>query len=311
MRGAMLVLAILLATRPAAGQELGNKVLGAVGVNAGTQPEPGLYLLDRLIIYSADQLRDRNGNLIPIQSLEINATANMFGLSFTVKFADNPYFTAAIGAPLARVRVNADDPRIATDASGFGDLFVQPVKLGARFNHFDVVAAYVFYAPTGHFEPRRLSVGRGFWTHQFSAGGALYPDRKRTHRASLLASYDVNLRKHGIDITRGNIFQMQGGAGTRLAGPVDVGLAGFALWQVTNNRGSELPDVVRGAHTRAFGLGPEIAVTVPAIRARFDLRTEWEFGVRSRQDGWVLATSASFVACCPIAPRRPASKGPT
>ncbi|MGH7554645.1 MAG: transporter, partial [Longimicrobiales bacterium] len=103
------------------------------------------------------------------------------------------------------------NPQIGIDASGLGDLFVQPVKLGGRFDRVDIVGSYAFYAPTGHFEAERLSIGRGYWTHEFSAGGAVYLDRERTRRFSVLASYDINQRKRDIDIARGNTFQIQGG----------------------------------------------------------------------------------------------------
>ncbi|MGH7554254.1 MAG: SphA family protein [Longimicrobiales bacterium] len=283
-------------------QELGNKLVGAIGINAGTQPEPGLYFLERLLFYSAGQIRDRNGDVIPIRDLMIDATAAVIGLSFTVKLTGAPLYTFAIGAPLANVSVNADHPNIGIDASGFGDLFVQPVKLGGRFAGFDLVGSYTIYAPTGRFEPNRVTVGRGFWTHAFSAGGAVYFDRERTQRFSALASYDINGYKRGIRIKRGNTFQIQGGAGARIYGPLDAGIAGFALWQVTDNSGLELPPIVEDARTRAFGLGPEIGATIPSIRMRFDVRAEWEFGVRSRQEGWILVTSASLLAWSPTRP---------
>lgn len=241
---------ILLLPRRAEAQELGHKLLGAVGINAGTQSEPGLYLLERLVFYSAEKLRDRNGAVIPIRGLEIDATSSVFGLSYTVKPAGGPFYTVAIGAPLAHVSANADNPHLGIDASGFGDLFVQPVKLGGRFDRFDIVASYAFYAPIGHFEPKRLSVGRGYWTHEFSAGGAVYLDRERTGRFSMLASYDINRRKRDIDITRGNTVQVQGGAGARIYGPLDAGIAGFALWQVTDNTVGAPAHRARCAHTR-------------------------------------------------------------
>ncbi|MGH7554646.1 MAG: hypothetical protein ACREMQ_16715 [Longimicrobiales bacterium] len=68
---------------------------------------------------------------------------------------------------------------------------------------------------------------------------------------------------------------------------------------MTDNSGSELPAIVRGARTRVYGLGPEIGATIPSIRTRIDLRAEWEFGVRARQDGWILVGSATFVAWRP------------
>ena len=295
---AFLALGVACLSRAAIAQELGHKLLGAIGINAGAQPAAGLYLLDRLAVYGAQQLRDRDGNALPVESLDIDVAANVLGVAYTRALHERTYFTAALGAPLARVAVNADRPQLAVDASGFGDLFVQPLKLGARFDHFDVVSDYAFYAPTGRFEPRRLSVGRGYWTHEFSVGGAFYPDRRRTRRASLLASYDVNLRKRDIDITRGNSFQVQGGAGMHVAGPIDGGVAGFALWQVTRNRGADLPDAVRGARTRVFGIGPEVGASIPAIHARAESRAEWELGAHSRQQGWILYFGVAYVACC-------------
>jgi hypothetical protein len=278
---------------------LGHKLLGALGVAAGTQPDPGLYVLQRVLYYRAGQLRERDGRPIPIAGLRVGAVAGGLGLSFTAKLTRGPYYTAAIAGPLAHVSVNADDPHIAIDASGLGDLFVQPIKLGARLSAVDLVAGYAFYAPTGLFEPRRGSVGRGYWTHELSLGAALHIGRERNARASLLASLDFNGRKRGVDIRRGDTFQLQGGAGAKVSRLLDAGIAGFALWQVTDNGGSELPDAVRGARTRAFGLGPELGVTITRIRLRIDVRAEWELGVRSRQDGWILVAGASFVAWRP------------
>jgi hypothetical protein len=78
-----------------------------------------------------------------------------------------------------------------------------------------------------------------------------------------LASYDLNRRARGIDLTRGDTVQFQGGAGKTL-GIVDFGLVGYALWQVRDDRGNDLPESVRGARDRAFGLGPEIDFTLCA-----------------------------------------------
>jgi len=302
MRGALLILVVSCVPRPSAAQELGNKLLGAIGIDAGAQPPPGLYVVDRLVIYRADRLLDRNGDRLPVESLGIDVVANAIGVSWTRAIANRTYFTAALGAPLAHIAVNADHPVIAVDASGFGDLVVQPVRLGWRLERFDVVAGYTAYVPTGSFEPRRLSVGRGFWTDQLSLGGAFHADRARLRRASLLVSYDVNRRKRDIDIRRGNTVQVQGGVGTRVAGPVDAGLAGFALWQVTDNRGADLPGAVRDARTRAFGIGPEVGMILRTLRTRLTLRAERELGVRSRQEGWIVVFGAAFLACCFEAP---------
>jgi hypothetical protein len=237
---------------------------------------------------------------VPLEGLDIGATANVIGASLVLKPPRAPYLSFAFGLPVAEISLRVDDPRVNLDRSGFGDLFVQPLKAGWRTPRLDVVASYAFYAPTGRFEPKGGGgVGRGFWTHQLSMGTAVRIDTARRARASVLASYDINGRKRKIDIQRGNTIQLQGGAGMRVASPVDAGLAGFALWQVSDDRGADIPQALRGARDRVFGLGPEINILVPALRARLDLRAEWEFGVRSRPQGRILVASLTTVAWRP------------
>jgi len=301
----LLLPATVLTAPHARAQDLGHKLLGGIGIDAGVQAEPGLYLSDRIIRYDANRLRDRNGDLVPIRGLNVDVVANAFGASLTLKPKNAPYLSFAFALPLADISVNANDPRIAVDRSGFADIFVQPLKLGWRLPRGDVVTSCAFYAPTGRFEPRgREGVGRGFWSHQFSLGGAVFSGREREIRASALLSYDLNLRKHGIDIRRGNTLQIQGGAGVRVARIATIGIAGFALWQVTDDSGTDIPPMLRGARDRVYGLGPEFDLLIPALRARLEMRAEWDFGVRSRPEGRIL------VAGFTVALWRPAPPGP-
>jgi len=307
LAGLFLVGLGFLAGRAARAQDLGHKILGAVGIDAGAQPEPGLYLAHRIIRFDASRLLDRHGRLVPIQGLDIDVIAGVFGVALTLKPPGAPYLGWAAGVPLARISLNADDPRASVDRAGFGDVFVQPLRVGWRTPHVDVGVSYAFYAPTGRFEPRRGGgIGRGFWAHQLSLGVAVRGDLERRMRASVLLSHDLNRPKRGIDIQRGNTVQIQGGAGMRVVDWLDAGLAGFALWQVTDDRGADVPEVLRGARDRVFGLGPEVDILIPALRLRIDLRAEWDFGVRSRPQGRILVASLTYAAWRPgRAPGRP------
>jgi len=75
--------------------QLGHRVLGSVGLDAGTQPDEGVYAGDRFFYFSADRLRDRNGDPVPVKGLEIGAYANVIGLSGTLKPEGLPYLSAA------------------------------------------------------------------------------------------------------------------------------------------------------------------------------------------------------------------------
>jgi len=112
-----------------------------------------------------------------------------------------------------------------------------------------------------------------------------------------LGSYDLNLRKRGIDITRGDTIQIQGGAGVSRIGQVlEIGLATCALWQVRDDRGADLPALLRGTRDRVFGLGPEAAVLLKPIRSQIRVRYEWDMGVRARPQGNIFVVGFTYQA---------------
>ena len=166
----------------------------------------------------------------------------------------------------------------------------------------DVVGGYAFYAPTGLFIPHGSGgIGLGQWTHEFSFGGTVYFDRAKTWRFSSLASYDLNQRKQGIDMTRGDTFQIQGGAGKRFRtgnnfGTLDVGPVGYGLWQVRDDRGADLPAALRGARDVALGLGLEADYTVARIRSRFTVRYCRDVVAKSRPLGRILVIGVVVLA---------------
>jgi hypothetical protein len=280
---------------PAGAQELGNKILGTLGLLAGSQPASGLYVADRFLRYNANDLIDSNGHRIPV-GLDLDAVANAIGIQLTFRLPwRSTYVNVSLGVPAARVSLQTERPEVNIDRFGFGDLYVQPLKVGWKMSRIDIVAGYSFYAPTGRFTPQtRDGVGRGYWTHQFSLGSAVYFDRAKTWHLSGLASYDLNRRKRGIDLTRGDTVQLQGGAGKTL-GIVDVGLAGYALWQVRDDRGKDLPVPLRGARDRAFGLGPEIDITLAPVRSRITLRYCHDVLVNARPSGQVMVIGLTIL----------------
>jgi len=293
---ALWLLTLALPSRPLTAQQLGYKLLGSAGIDAGVQPPPGLAIVSQALHFAANELRDRAGNVVPVDGLDIDATGLALGVSYTSKPKKATHLTFAAGLPVADIHVSSDEPAASLSGYGFSDAFVQPMKLGWRERRFDVVTAYVAYVPTGHFEPKGVGPGRGYWTHQLSVGGALYADSTRSSRASALVSYERNTRKRGIDIRRGDMLQIQGGAGASVHRLATIGVAGYALWQVTPDRGADIPTRLRGERTRVFGLGPEVDVTIPQWRTRVALRAEHELGVTSRPRGNVIALSVVYLA---------------
>jgi len=276
--------------RRADAQDLGHKLPGLIGLDAGRIPPPGLYAIDRVVWYAADEVRDRSGNRIPVGDLGLLGIANAAGLSYTLQRGSRS-FTATAAAPLARLRLDIHDrPEASFDRFGLADIYIQPARVGWRSERLDLVGSYGLYIPTGT-SPLAGGSGlsMGHVTNQFSAGGSIFADRNRTSFLTALVSYDLNLRKRGVDITRGDTLQVQGGAGARrFNGVVEAGLAFHALWQVRDDRGADLPRLLQGARDRAYGLGPEIAVLLDAIQSQVRVRYEWGIGARSRPQGNLL-----------------------
>ncbi len=265
-------------------------MLGTIGLDAGSKPTAGIALVDTFAVYQSSTLADRNGNHVPV-GLDLDAFAGVFGASVTFDLPKKlPIsYTASIGLPMAHVTLNTENPFASIDRFGLGDVFVSPIKIGWRVERFDMVIAYAIYVPTGRFEPAGSGgIGRGFWTHQVSIGGTIHFDKARTWTLSALVSHDTNLQKRQIDITRGDTLQAQGGFGKTFCHVVTVGIAGYWLQQVTDDVGSDLPNVLRGARDRAWGLGPEIDVVIPSIRSRLAVRYEHDFAVTSRPEGEIV-----------------------
>src|SRR5215831_12746677 len=90
-------------------QDLGHKLPGLIGLDAGTIAPPGLPVLDRFVTYNADELRDRNGNIVPIGP-ELRVLSNAVGISYTYRFPQScTTLSARAAAPVARLRLNVQD----------------------------------------------------------------------------------------------------------------------------------------------------------------------------------------------------------
>src|SRR5215471_14939860 len=172
----------LLVAGAADAQDLGHKLPGVIGLDAARIPEPGLYLVDRVVDYSADELRDRAGREIDLEGLELGALANGIGLSYTTRLSQKPLsLTLTAAAPIAHLSLNVHDrPEAGFDRFGLTDFYVQPVRLGWRGQQFDAIGSYAFYLPSGK---SPLAGGQGLSsgqiTHQWSAGGSLFADQSR------------------------------------------------------------------------------------------------------------------------------------
>src|SRR6516164_1603902 len=78
------VMALILAAAPMEAQQLGHRVLGTLGLYAGSQPDSGFYVVNQFLSYWSNDIYDRYGHRIPVD-LDLDAVANPVGFQVTVK----------------------------------------------------------------------------------------------------------------------------------------------------------------------------------------------------------------------------------
>jgi len=274
-------------------QSLGHRVPGTLGIHAGDQPGVGLSFVGQFLAYNSNRAFDRDGRPLSIAGLGVAAQAGAIGVGVTFKLpGDGPYLGAVVGIPYGHLSTWSDVPATRTDRQGVGDTYFQPLRLGAKLRCADLNVSYALYLPTGVYDSDgERGFGNGQITHEISAGGSVFSDAKRALFASALASLDLNGPKRSIDLTRGATVTIQGGVGVTLHPIVNAGLAGYALWQVSDDVGGAVPQILRGARERVYGLGPEVNVAIPPIRAALSARYVRDFGVVSRPEAGLFFMS--------------------
>ena len=73
-------------------------------------------------------------------------------------------------------------------------------------------------------------------------------------------------------------------------------MAAYAMWQVKDDQGSDLPAVLAGSRERAYGAGPEVALRIDSIGLAFRLRYEADFDVAARPRGQIAVLGITLVA---------------
>ena len=254
-----LVLLVMMAiavffSQPAAAQGLPSTVRGDFGLQAGTLPPPGIYVVNLVFNYNFDTLRTNDGRKIEGTG-SINQT--FYGLGFTYvseKKLLGGNYSATFVMPLVSLAI--DTPRL--DFSSRWSVYFQPISLGWHFKQADLVAGYGLFVPSGRFTPGGTeNTGLGHWGNEFTFGFTVYPNEKRSIHLATIASYDIQSEKQGGGQKVGNVLTLEGGAGIALRGGLmNLGPVYYAQWKMTEDRTpSDLP-AFRGKH-RYIGLGPE------------------------------------------------------
>jgi hypothetical protein len=282
-----------------AAQLNGQNIKGDAGLKSGSQAPPGAYVAVPLWFYSADKLRDRNGDTLLSGSLD----STVFGVALNVVtpkklFGANYGFLVAL--PWAHNRLQGTYDFTSKSGIALTDMFIQPISLGWHAPRADFILGYGLYLPTGRYEDGASdNTGLGMWAHEFIAGTTVYLNESKSLHVATTMAYDIQSEKKDSSTKVGDILNLEGGVGADfLGGGLSVGMAYYGTFKVSADRfDSLLPGLLIRGKNRVWGIGPEVTLALASksmVYGFVTVRYQWETGGRTTTTGGAWNILASF-----------------
>lgn len=267
---------------------------GQSGIRGGAAAQPGWAITNFNRFFSNLEALDRDGNVTA--SLEETRYANITMITWTTpREVFGMRYGAMAGIPFSTGNLNPTAGDSGAAGFGLGDILLTPLALYDERGDFDSTFQLTLWSASGRFSPGSPdNRGAGFWSLVYSVGGAWYPTgQRRDWSASAIARIEQNFEQAETGISPGHDLVIDWGVGKVLGeGLFDVGVSGFATWQLTEQSGgTTAPEPGR---YRYFGIGPEASMTAWS-RWTFRVRAHWEFAVRNAVRGnnlWLIVNYA-------------------
>ncbi|MCK5878821.1 MAG: transporter [Holophagae bacterium] len=282
----LLFIAVTVSSFAGSGSEYVN---GVEGIKAGSVPPPGLYTRNYVVFYTADSLAGPDGRGLPV-GFNVDVLAAVSRLIFITKYkflgADYGF---DVTVPMVRTSLQIDALSLDETRTGFGNIIVEPIILNWHFKRAELAAAVGVFFKTGNFAAQHpASPGKDYSTTMFTLGGTVYLDDSRKTTFSILSRYESHGTDGSTGISPGDDFHFEFGFGHTFGRFTDVGIAGYAGWQVSADTGAAVGGDIRD---RVMALGPEISTVLPKAGLLLSVRVLKEFNAIDRPEGWVAVTT--------------------
>jgi len=292
------VLACILAAGDASAQVRGVYPAGMNVTNAGVAPAPGFAYSNLFIVNSRDERVGPAGETLATGEQSILLDLNTFAWGSEDVVFSGARFGATATIILSKNSLTSDIEGSLGGGSGLGDLFIQPVILGWTKGQIDLRAAYGIVAPTGRFEAGSDdNVGSGYWTHALSSGATYQLSEDRSNSVSVFAMYELHEKQETTHIHPGDTLTVDASwmrvTTRRPDRPIQFGAVGYAQWQTTDRRGSDLTPAEEDEHYRVYALGLATSIAWPVHRSSLALKLFREFDARSTFEGYSIHVSAA------------------
>jgi hypothetical protein len=272
---------------------------GHTGLRGGATPAVGGAVINYNRLYEVHRAVSASGDTVDIGQKTVYANINIFSYVTPFKLLGMNYggmvvfpFNDVYNRPTGSDR----------DVSGFGlgNVAIIPLLFYGKSKYFDYQWGAGPWVPSGEFhEGGDQNHGSGFLTMIYSIAGMYYPGGNReSWSISGVLRMEQNFKQKDTGLRPGSAMTTDWGIGKLLVlgkkkrNVIDVGLTGFAQWQITEE--SNAPSTVDTTRYRAFALGAELDYMIPGKRVGFKVRYNQEFAARNTTLGGTLWVAIAY-----------------
>ena len=267
-------------------------------MNSGATPAAGLTYTNLFILYSRNESRGEDGELLARGSNSVLMDMNTFVWGSQKQILGGARYAASATLPFANNSLASDATGAVSGGGGFADSYYQPVILGWEKPRVGLKAIYGFLAPTGRFTAGASdNVGSGYWTHVLASGQSIYLTSDKRTAISAFQMYEFHGTQEGTDVKPGETFNLDYSVTHTIGLTTDTrlqfGLIGYEQRQTSDKRGPGVsPDQASSRYAiNAIGLAANI--NLPSRKTSLGLKYFDEFSNKSTFQGYSLQISGS------------------
>jgi len=286
---------------PAVAQVRGVYPLGMSATNSGVTPESGISYVNQFLFYSRDLAKGPNGEVLATgqNSVMMDMNSLVWVSKGKIDFLGGALFSMSATIPIANNSLTSDTEGGISGGGGLADSYYQPFILGWRTKRGDVRAVYGFLAPSGRFDVGASNnVGSGYWTHAISSGQTFYLSKNRATAISAFQMYEIHTTQEGTQVHPGDTLNLDYSLTHILPLQRDlnlqIGLAGYEQWQLTDKTGPGITSAQSSAHYRVNAVGFASSLMLPARKLSVGVKYFKEFEDRSTFQGYSLQITGSI-----------------
>lgn len=297
--GILTIVCALMLAEESRAQSRGVYPLGMSATNSGVTPEPGFTYSNQLLFYSRNEVKDQNGNTLPITgSNSVVMDLNSLIWVSAKELLGGARYSAFATLPVAKNDLTSDIHGNISGGSGFADSYYVPSVLGWNKERVAIRALYGFLAPTGRFAAgANDNVGAGYWTNALSSGQTFYLTKDKSWGFSSYEMYEFHTTQEGTGTHPGQTFDLDYSLTKALAFSkalmLQIGFAGYEQRQTTATTGPAITSEGTTERYAVNAIGVASNLTFPNRKVNLGFKFFEEFANRSTFQGYSLQFSGS------------------